>query len=100
MMDLRLSENRFSGTIPADFAQFVRLEILHMSHNEFTGSIPPSIFSQTTRLMELNFANNTLTGQLPTSLGFLGDLSKPHLLGLHRLFMDSFVADLVFLKLR
>lgn len=60
-----LSNNKFSGEIPADaFVGMQWLKKIHLSNNQFTGPIPPSII-MLPKLMELRLDGNKFTGPLP-----------------------------------
>lgn len=84
---LSLRSNRFSGSIPSDFAQLKNLtaiylelnrfsgelpdfsawnsiNIIDLSKNGFNGSIPTSV-SKLTHLVALNLSNNSLSGTIP-----------------------------------
>ncbi|KAF7045476.1 hypothetical protein CFC21_054579 [Triticum aestivum] len=64
---LSLTNNIFTGPIPASLANLSRLEALELSTNQLTGSIPSGFGStQSTRIFVL-FGNN-LSGMLPPSL--------------------------------
>lgn len=76
LTDIRLSENRLTGTVPFGFSKLVRMEKLHLSDNKLTGTISPFLFKQTTRLVELSLSNNHLEGTLPTTLSNMGDLGE------------------------
>lgn len=73
-MDLRISENRFSGPITV-LSALSNLETLHLSSNEFTGEIP-DMFDKLFRLHELVFSNNKFEGPIPLTLTHLQALSK------------------------
>ncbi|KAL5052774.1 hypothetical protein RYX36_033456 [Vicia faba] len=60
-----LSNNKFSGDIPADtFVGMQWLKKIYLSNNQFTGPIPPSIV-MLPKLMELRLDGNKFTGPLP-----------------------------------
>ncbi|RDX91738.1 Pollen receptor-like kinase 1, partial [Mucuna pruriens] len=62
---LFLSNNKFSGEIPAQAFQGMKwLKKIHLSNNLFTGSIPTSLASMP-RLMELRLDGNKFTGPIP-----------------------------------
>ncbi|KAH7852038.1 hypothetical protein Vadar_019747 [Vaccinium darrowii] len=59
-----LSQNRFSGSIPLTYINLPRLKKLELQQNSLTGSIPP--FDQPTLTM-LNVSYNHLTGRIPSN---------------------------------
>ncbi|KAH1241818.1 Pollen receptor-like kinase 2 [Glycine max] len=60
-----LSNNKFSGEIPAQAFQGMQwLKKIHLSNNQFTGPIPTSLAS-IPRLMELRLEGNHFTGPIP-----------------------------------
>ncbi|XP_027357418.1 pollen receptor-like kinase 1 [Abrus precatorius] len=62
-----LSNNQFTGTIPFSLVSLPRLMELRLDGNKFTGSIPN--FSQ--KFKSFNVANNELEGEIPASLSNL-----------------------------
>ncbi|KAG6492072.1 probably inactive leucine-rich repeat receptor-like protein kinase At5g48380 [Zingiber officinale] len=83
---LDLSNNNFSGPIPADIAKRIHfVTSLDLSFNNFSGEIPPNL-SDCSYLNTLNLQHNQLTGQIPGQLGSLArlkdfDVSNNHLSG-------------------
>lgn len=71
-MDLRLSSNKFSGTIPTCLAAVGN--ILALSDNQLSGSIPSTFGMTYDRLSDLNLRNNQLSGTLPDNMGKLVSL--------------------------
>ncbi|KAL1221824.1 Receptor like protein 26 [Cardamine amara subsp. amara] len=82
---LNLSHNNFtSSSLPSEFSNLNRLEVLSLGSNGFTGQVPTSI-SNLILLTHLNLSHNELTGSFPlvrnlTKLSFL-DLSYNQLSG-------------------
>jgi len=76
---LNLSHNNFtSSSLPSEFSNLTRLEVLSLASSSFTGQVPSSI-SNLILLTHLNLSHNELTGSFPpvrnlTKLSFL-DLS-------------------------
>ncbi|CAH8264556.1 unnamed protein product [Arabidopsis lyrata] len=76
---LNLSHNNFtSSSLPSEFSNLNRLEVLSLASSSFTGQFPSSI-SNLILLTHLNLSHNELTGSFPlvrnlTKLSFL-DLS-------------------------
>uniref|UniRef100_A0A7N2R9D9 non-specific serine/threonine protein kinase n=1 Tax=Quercus lobata TaxID=97700 RepID=A0A7N2R9D9_QUELO len=62
-----VSKNELIGTIPDELCG-LQLESLKLSENRFEGSLPTNI-TQSTNLYELTLFNNRLTGSLPSELG-------------------------------
>jgi len=77
LLDLRISENRFSGDI-THLKNLKNLETVHLSDNEFTGSIP-DMFDNLYRLHELVMSNNKLVGSIPRTLTHLQTLKTLNL---------------------
>ncbi|KAK9278882.1 hypothetical protein L1049_028462 [Liquidambar formosana] len=60
--DVFLSQNRFSGSIPAEYVQLPKLTALELQENSLNGSIPP--FDQPTMTV-FNVSYNDLEGPIP-----------------------------------
>ncbi|KAL0917737.1 hypothetical protein M5K25_012823 [Dendrobium thyrsiflorum] len=71
---LILSENRFSGVIPADIGRLQRLEKVDFSRNELLGEIPSEI-GRCAQLTYLDLSGNHLSGRIPLEVATLGVLS-------------------------
>ena len=68
LLEVDLSDNQLSGSIPESFGSLLQLEFLSLRQNNLAGGIPPSI----ARLPSLKFLwlwSNNLTGVLPAELG-------------------------------
>ncbi|KAF2581222.1 hypothetical protein F2Q68_00001300 [Brassica cretica] len=82
---LNLSENNFSSSsLPSEFRNLKKLEVLSLSSNGFLGQVPSS-FSNLNKLSVLSLSDNDLTGSFPlvwnlTKLVLL-DLSDNHFSG-------------------
>ncbi|CAN6807341.1 unnamed protein product [Brassica oleracea] len=82
---LNLSENNFSSSsLPSEFRNLKKLEVLSLSSNGFLGQVPSS-FSNLNKLSVLSLSDNDLTGSFPlvwnlTKLALL-DLSDNHFSG-------------------
>ena len=80
-----LSENSFSGEIPAQLGELAQLQHLDLSFNSLTGTPPSALFSMA-NISYLNLASNMLSGSLPDGLscgdelGFV-DISSNKLMG-------------------
>ncbi|KAL1085059.1 hypothetical protein V6Z11_D08G024100 [Gossypium hirsutum] len=75
-VSMDLSNNQFCGKIPEDIEQLISLQMLNLSHNNFTGSILasfgnllsgeiPAQMTKLTFLEVLNLSNNNLVGPIP-----------------------------------
>ena len=67
VVELRLSINRLSGTIPSSLGGLPNLRWLYLAGNQLSGPIPSSLGGL--NLVILNLANNQLSGPIPSSLG-------------------------------
>ena len=62
---LNLSHNNFtSSSLPSEFSNLNRLEVLSLASSSFTGQVPSS-FSKLISLIHLNLSHNELTGSFP-----------------------------------
>ncbi|CAG7907665.1 unnamed protein product [Brassica rapa] len=61
---LDLSYNNFSSSLPSEFGNLNKLEILALQSSDFFGEVPPTI-SSLTSLTELYLDDNQLTGSFP-----------------------------------
>ncbi|EPS70115.1 hypothetical protein M569_04636, partial [Genlisea aurea] len=77
---LRLSQNSFNGSIPADLFD-TGLDELDLSRNELTGSIPPPSSKLFDTLGVLDLSGNNLTGKIPAEIGLLSKLRYLNLSG-------------------
>ncbi|KAH9718107.1 hypothetical protein KPL71_022088 [Citrus sinensis] len=72
-----LSQNNFSGRIPAEVTKLLALQSLNWSHNHFTGRFPENIGAMRS-LESIDFSYNKLYGEIPqstSSLTFLNHLN-------------------------
>ncbi|XP_019151854.1 PREDICTED: receptor like protein 30-like [Ipomoea nil] len=68
-----LSSNNFSGDIPIELANLVRLRSLNLSRNNLIGNIPMEMGNM--RFLEsLDLSRNQLSGEIPTSFSSLSTL--------------------------
>ncbi|KAE8663657.1 Protein BRASSINOSTEROID INSENSITIVE 1 [Hibiscus syriacus] len=74
LVELDLSSNNLSGTIPSGFASCLSLESFDVSTNNFTGKLPIEIFQNMSSLKKLGLAFNYFSGPLPESLSSLFNL--------------------------
>ncbi|GKF03245.1 leucine-rich repeat receptor protein kinase EMS1, partial [Tanacetum coccineum] len=64
----------FSGGIPAEFGQSLKLQGLYLENNNLTGHIPVEL-SQLHSLVKLNLTGNRLSGSVPSTFGKLTGLT-------------------------
>ncbi|KAH6790156.1 Leucine-rich receptor-like protein kinase family protein [Perilla frutescens var. frutescens] len=75
---LDLSQNQLTGSIPEVTAQFLRLNSLNLSHNSLNGSLPKAV-ALFPKLTTLDLSFNQLGGPLSTSLLTSETLKELHL---------------------
>ena len=73
VIELNLSSNQLSGTLPTKLGQLARLQRLSLASNQLSGPIPMAL-GQLSQLQELNLASNQLSGSIPAELGQLSQL--------------------------
>ncbi|XP_059629142.1 receptor-like protein EIX2 [Cornus florida] len=73
---LQLSENKLSGSLP-DITKFSNLRELYLDYNQLNGSFPES-FGQISTIVVLDLSENCITGSLPRLTVFLS-LRELHL---------------------
>ncbi|XVF87311.1 hypothetical protein PTKIN_Ptkin18bG0109900 [Pterospermum kingtungense] len=80
---LDLSGNGLSGDLPDDLCNyFPNLEVLNLTCNEFSGSLPSSL-GDCTNLQNLSLSSNRFSGFIPRSIGNLTRLKEADLRGNH-----------------
>jgi Leucine-rich repeat (LRR) protein len=78
MINLDLSKNILSGTIPSTLWKLSSLNSLDISNNQLTGTIPHTI-GLLESINELNLSNNKLSGTITTEMSKLKKLSALNL---------------------
>ncbi|XBH60264.1 hypothetical protein VPH35_114886 [Triticum aestivum] len=79
MVNLDLSCNSLTGSIPAEISTLVALKSLNLSWNNFKGNIPENI-GALIQVESLDLSHNELSGEIPSSLSALTSLSRLNLL--------------------
>jgi Leucine-rich repeat (LRR) protein len=69
-----LSHNKFTGSIPLKVGDQKQMEQLVLSHNSLSGAIPSSV-GMMQRLKVLDLSSNILSGSIPNTLGSLAQLN-------------------------
>uniref|UniRef100_A0A7N0UEJ8 Protein kinase domain-containing protein n=1 Tax=Kalanchoe fedtschenkoi TaxID=63787 RepID=A0A7N0UEJ8_KALFE len=72
---LDISSNSLTGSVPVNFGG-EELQLLDLSKNKFSGSIPPQFAASIPGNATINLAFNTLTGEIPQTLSFLNQKSE------------------------
>lgn len=80
VIELSLSENNLSGSIPPELGKLTKLEWLDLADNRLQGPIPPEL-GNLTNLESLFLSNNRLRGPIPSELGKLSGLEGLSLWG-------------------
>ncbi|KAK7353420.1 hypothetical protein VNO80_18867 [Phaseolus coccineus] len=75
LQSLDLSNNKFHGQIPKDFAHLSLLSVINLPSNNLSGTLPPQL-GHLHRLKILDFSANKITGQIPQSFGNLSSLEN------------------------
>ena len=75
VVELELSENELSGSIPSELGKLTELKWLDLSENELNGGIPPEL-GNLTNLAGLSLRGNRLSGGIPPELGNLANLTS------------------------
>ena len=73
VIELNLSENELSGSIPPELGNLSKLEWLILSQNGLNGTIPSEL-SYLSKLSLLSVFSNQLSGSIPPELGHLANL--------------------------
>jgi RHS repeat-associated protein len=73
-----LSNNKLSGSLPAELGNLTKLTSLILNNNLFTGSIPRS-YGNLTKVIYLYLSTNELIGTIPSELGNLTKLKRLYL---------------------
>ncbi|KAF0934175.1 hypothetical protein E2562_023435 [Oryza meyeriana var. granulata] len=68
LVEIDVSSNKLTGTIPDDFGKLTNLTLLFLYNNKLNGSIPSSI-GLLPKLTDIRLFDNMLSGSLPPELG-------------------------------
>ncbi|GMY11218.1 protein BRASSINOSTEROID INSENSITIVE 1 [Fagus crenata] len=71
LIELDVSVNNLSGTVPSVFSTCSYLESLNISENNFSGELPIEVFTKMGNLKKLFLSFNDFSGLLPDSLSQL-----------------------------
>lgn len=74
LVELDLSFNNFTGNLPDSLGQCSLLQLLIVSNNDFSGTLPVHAFLNLTRLKTLTISFNNFVGGLPDSFSKLQNL--------------------------
>jgi Leucine-rich repeat (LRR) protein len=74
LTDLRFDSNDFTGTVPSEWAALDQLTILYLSDNKLSGPLPAS-WKAMTLLTELRLDSNYFTGTVPSEWAELDQLT-------------------------
>ncbi|KAF8412612.1 hypothetical protein HHK36_000581 [Tetracentron sinense] len=68
LVQLNLSNNRLSGSLPSSIGNFSGLQILLLNGNQFTGDIPSEL-GQLKQVLKLDMSRNNFSGEIPPEIG-------------------------------
>ncbi|CBI21536.3 unnamed protein product, partial [Vitis vinifera] len=74
LLELNLSSNNLSGTVPSNFQSCSSLVSIDISRNNFSGVLPIDTLLKWTNLRKLSLSYNNFVGSLPESLSKLMNL--------------------------
>lgn len=75
LLDVDLSSNEFTGTVPDSIGRMPEVKAIDLSHNRLTGKLPTT-FDIATALEFINLEHNRLRGDVPEQLGELFKLKS------------------------
>ncbi|KAF8023549.1 hypothetical protein BT93_F0913 [Corymbia citriodora subsp. variegata] len=70
-----IASNNFAGNIPSLICNATKVEMIDLSNNSLTGSLPPCITNFSTHLSVLNLGMNHLEGTIPQSFSWRNSLA-------------------------
>lgn len=71
---LNVANNALAFSIPTFLGALTALEVLDLSANLLTGTVPPGLFPQRSPLLSVSLSSNFLTGSVPSTLANLASL--------------------------
>ncbi|TKY71570.1 inactive leucine-rich repeat receptor protein kinase [Spatholobus suberectus] len=74
VISLRLSNMGLKGQFPRCIENFTWLQMLDLSHNEFSGYVPPDISTKLPYLTSLDLSSNNFNGEIPKVIANLSEL--------------------------
>ena len=78
VVEMELTYERLSGTIPSELGDLSSLTNLHLGGNRLSGTIPPEL-GKLSSLTSLRLDWNKLRGPIPSELGDLSNLTELHI---------------------
>ncbi|XP_051135445.1 putative leucine-rich repeat receptor-like serine/threonine-protein kinase At2g24130, partial [Andrographis paniculata] len=69
LRELKLSNNNLQGEIPGSLSLLFELRLIFLNANMLNGTIPPGLFGNCTRLKNVDLSQNELTGRIPAEIG-------------------------------
>lgn len=78
LKELDLSDNKITGSIPAEVGNLTTLTNLNLSDNNISGTIPSSV-GNLTNLTNLDLGENSISGSIPPEIGNLKELKSLNL---------------------
>ncbi|KAK1410729.1 hypothetical protein QVD17_37268 [Tagetes erecta] len=76
LIELNVSGNNISGTVPESLKSCSLLEVVDFSRNNFSGVLPMDVFFNLSRLKTLVLGFNNFVGKLPEKLSELSSLER------------------------
>lgn len=73
IIQINLSQNQLSGSIPSALSNLANLEYLYLDNNQLSGNIPSELGSLT-HLRWISLESNQISGNIPSALGNLTSL--------------------------
>lgn len=67
LVQMNLSNNQLSGSLPFSLTDFLSLQILLLNGNKFSGPIPPSI-GELHQVLKLDLSGNSFSGEIPLEI--------------------------------
>lgn len=74
----KTGNNAFTGSIPSAYGKMQSLQLLDVSHNQLSGSIPTEFFGngiESETMTVFRASANNFVGRIPTTLGLFQQLN-------------------------